>query len=51
MDITGSTLLKSDFSARENHAILNQLEYLPAGFYLLEINIDNGSETRKLLKK
>jgi hypothetical protein len=51
MDITGKSLLLKNYSANEDNVVLNNISNLSAGFYLMKITLDQGSETRKLLKK
>jgi len=51
MDITGKTVMAIDYSKNTNNTMQIQLDDLPAGFYLLKVTMDKGSETKKLLKK
>jgi len=51
MDITGKSLMLKNYSANEDNVVLNNISSLSAGFYLMKITLDQGSETRKLLKK
>jgi subtilisin family serine protease len=51
MDITGKSLMLKNYSANEDNVVLNNISNLSAGFYLMKITLDQGSETRKLLKK
>lgn len=50
LDITGKSLLIKEFSPKETRAILTQMDHLPAGFYLLKVNLGDRFETKKLLK-
>jgi hypothetical protein len=50
MDITGKSLIIKDFSANESGSVLEKLDHLSAGFYLLKVTLDDGFETKKLLK-
>ncbi len=51
MDITGKSLMLKNYSANEDNVVLNNISNLSAGFYLMKITLDQGTETRKLLKK
>jgi serine protease AprX len=50
MDITGKSVKAVNYSSNETSTVLDHLENLPAGFYLLKVTFNNGSETRRMLK-
>jgi hypothetical protein len=51
MDLTGKKLFTKSYSANENIVSLKNMNDFTAGFYLLKIKFDEGSATKKLLKK
>jgi hypothetical protein len=51
VDITGKIVITKDYSANQSQIVLENLNKISTGFYLLKVTFDNGAETKKLFKK
>ncbi len=51
MDITGKIVSENDYSANESRVVLNKLDALSTGFYILKVTTEYSTETNKLFKK